>query len=101
MSEQLEEQLGDRLTEEAVVAPAVGVRVRNFRGRILLARIDQVAQLEEVGSFIWRQLDGVRTVGQVGDVVAQEYDVAPGEARADALELLADLAGLGLVAQVG
>lgn len=93
-------ELSSALTEGSVVRPEDGVRVRNFRGRLVVARVDQAVQLEDAGALIWRQLDGVRTVAQVGDAVATEYDVAPDEARADTVELLTELAGLGLVTAV-
>ena len=95
------EQLSIAVTEESVVRPADTARVRNVRGRLLVAVVDEAVQLEEVGALIWRLLDGVRTVAQVGNAVATEYDVAPDEARADAVALLADLAGMGLVTPVG
>ena len=49
--------------------------------------------LNEVGGRIWDLADGSRTVTEIAAALADEYDAPAEEIRADALELLGELAG--------
>lgn len=69
------------------------VRIRNMRGKTLVAGPYEARELDETAAFIWRQIDGTRTIRQIAEVVASEYDVDAGTALADVAELVADLVG--------
>lgn len=47
--------------------------------------------LNPAGGFIWRMLDGARTVREIVDLVVAEFDVDPENAAADTVELVSDL----------
>ena len=53
--------------------------------------------LNEVGGRIWELADGSRTVSEIAGALAGEYDAPVEEIRADALELLGELAEERLV----
>lgn len=53
--------------------------------------------LNESTEFIWRRLDGRRTVGDIADLLAAEYDIDVETALADTTDVLADLASRELV----
>lgn len=59
----------------------------------------KVRVLNPVGARIWDLIDGQRTVADMARVVAQEYNVEPGTAEADALAFCTDLARRGLLAE--
>lgn len=86
-----------QLTAESVVRRALDARVRKFRGSLLVARGDHALRLDEVAEFIFKQLDGVVTIRQVGERLATHYDISPDEATSDSRELLAQFLELGLV----
>ena len=51
----------------------------------------ELHQVNDVGRRIWELADGQRSVGDISDAVAAEYDVEPGVAQADVLEFLEEL----------
>lgn len=53
--------------------------------------------LNEVGRRVWELLEESRTVGQVRDVIAEEYDVDPDRCERDVLDVVSDLEEKDLV----
>ena len=54
-------------------------------------------ELNETGSFIWKQLDGRRQSAEIAAGLAAEYDVKPEEALRDIEALLGELASRQLL----
>jgi pyrroloquinoline quinone biosynthesis protein D len=75
----------------------VAVRVRRFQGSVLVGRADDAFELTESAAFVFRHVDGARTVRDIGELLAAHYDIDPAMAVADTAELLEDLAGSGIV----
>lgn len=75
-----------RIAGETLIVP--------IRGDI--ADMERLFWLNEVGSRMWSLLDGARTLQQVADLVAEEYEVSAEEACADLLGLAAELHASGL-----
>jgi Coenzyme PQQ synthesis protein D (PqqD) len=48
-------------------------------------------ELNDTGSFLWRNIDGRRTAEDLAALLVEQYDVAQETALADALELLEEL----------
>lgn len=57
--------------------------------------------LDEVGGFIWKQLQAPVRVTTVRDAVVSEFDVAEATAESDLLAFLGDLQARGLLDIVG
>lgn len=55
---------------------------------------------DEIGTEIWKLLDGARTAKDIADWVVEQYEVEPEAAAADVAELLDDLLGEKLIVQV-
>ena len=51
----------------------------------------EVDVINDVGTKIWDQIDGKRTLGQILDSVLEEYDTTQDQARRDILEFVAEL----------
>jgi hypothetical protein len=83
--------VSDAVTAQTVPKKRVTTRVRRFRGAILVAGPAESFELTESAAFIFRAVDGSRTVAEIGALVAQTYDVPPAEAVADATELISSL----------
>jgi Coenzyme PQQ synthesis protein D (PqqD) len=77
---------------KTVVKRALDARVRQVGDRQLIARGQQVLELNELAAVIWRLADGSRSAADIGQAVAEEYEVPPDEALADVLEFLTELA---------
>ena len=53
-----------------------------------IADMDSLYRLNETGAFIWDAIDGKRNIKEITAMVAEEFDVDPGEAEKDLLFLL-------------
>jgi hypothetical protein len=53
--------------------------------------------LDEIGAFIWKQIQQPRQVSDVRDALLEEYDVDAEECERDLLHLLGELQQRGLI----
>lgn len=58
-------------------------------------------ELNETGSFIWRQIDGRSSAEEIAGQLAAEYEVAPEEALMDTETILQQLAARQLLVAAG
>jgi len=77
--------------EIAVPRIRPGMRVRNFRGKLFVASQGQAFELSDTAAFIYRAIDGERTVAEIGRQVAAEYGIPFDTAVEDLVELLTAL----------
>lgn len=75
----------------------LNIRMRNYRGKTIVGGYQHVMELSETASFVWRQIDGTRTIADIGAMLASEYEIDEETATADVAELLAELAANDLV----
>ncbi len=64
---------------------------REFEGEVvIISPEDSVAHaLNPTATFIWNLLDGEHTMAEIAEQLAEEFDVTPASALADAEELIA------------
>ena len=72
-------------------------RVRRFRGALLVAVGEETVELADSAAFLFRAVDGVRTVADIGALLAEEYDVPAAEAVEDTAEFVAELVDSGIL----
>jgi hypothetical protein len=89
---------GDRLRRRPARAETVIERDLDEELVLLDTRNEQYYSLDEVGAFIWHQMDGQRTVAELVATVAHEYDASEATIQQDTLEILDNLASEGLIA---
>jgi hypothetical protein len=53
--------------------------------------------LNEVGTWVWQQIQQPKSVKAIRDALLEEYDVEPDCCERDLLELLQELAAAGLI----
>ena len=53
--------------------------------------------LNEVGSEIWKTIDGKKSLAEISALLLAEYDVVPTVLEADMLELIGELLNKGLI----
>lgn len=80
---------------------SVSARVRNTRGKLLVAQGPNSVELDDVGIFIFKSIDGKATLRDIATRISAEYDVEYEQALADAAEFIAELAGLEIVVMSG
>lgn len=88
---------GPDVSPRCVLVHAPSTRVRNRRGAFLVGTLDLALELSDTARFVWRQVDGARTVGDIGRLVAAEYGIAVDDATRDTVEFLAEMVGHGLL----
>ena len=76
-----------RIADETLIVPVVGG----------VGDLDAIFTLNEVGSHIWRLIDGSIAVHEVVEDVGRTFDVSPERAERDVVEFLEQLAGAGLI----
>ncbi|MGW0589555.1 PqqD family protein [Streptosporangium sp. NPDC002607] len=83
--------------QHAVPVLPMTVRMRNLQGKTFVGDGEHVFELSETARFIWRQIDGKRTVLDIGEIVSREYDIPREEAVDDVLEFFTELVELGVL----
>lgn len=53
-----------------------------------IADMDSIYTLNETGAFIWEQIDGKKTIGEIIKAVVEEFDTEPQTAERDVLEFM-------------
>lgn len=83
---------------------SIPCRVEGVLGRVVdgeavlvLPMKGKVKVLNEVGAFIWSNVDGVNSVRDISEFICAEYEVDRKEAEEDALSFLIDLEARGVV----
>jgi len=76
-----------RIAGEAIVVP--------IRGQ--MADLEAIYNMNETAAFIWERIDGRSSVSEIAQAVAEEFEVSPEEAGADAVEFLRMLQEVRLV----
>ncbi|CAB1073210.1 hypothetical protein D1AOALGA4SA_1796 [Olavius algarvensis Delta 1 endosymbiont] len=56
-----------------------------------------IYNLNEVGALVWEQLDGRRTLGEIGDKIVAQFEVETREAQADICEFIEQLETINAV----
>jgi hypothetical protein len=85
------------VTKYPVPHPQVGMRVVDGEAVIILADSGNVNVLNPVGTRIWELADGSRSVRQIADALAAEYEVTPEAALQDVAEFLQKLVDAGML----
>lgn len=81
------------LTEpDLIVVPRLDLRIRNSGGTYLLGWRDLFIEMADVAAFVWRQVDGTRTISEIASLVAAEYEIDVREAAQDVGAVLTGLA---------
>ena len=90
----------DRLSEAWTRSPRmVGRRIGSEYVLVPLAErgadLDSILNLNAVAAFVWEQLDGTKSGGEVVDAVLERFEVDRARAERDYLELVETLAEIG------
>ena len=87
------------VTGQSVVKRHPAALFSDLQGEIVLLQIEAGIYfgLEEVGAFIWQQLQIPRRMGDLRDSIQAEYEVDCGKCEADLVYFLEDLAKRQLI----
>lgn len=82
---------------DTVPARTLDARIRNYGGSLMVGGPRSVLQLDEAAGFIWRRIDGRRSVLAIAELLAVEYGVDVETATGDVADLVGQFAGCGVV----
>lgn len=84
-----------------------GVVLRHVAGEHMLVPtvtrevdLDSLFLLNATGALVWEQLDGTRSVAELGAAVAEKFAIAPVQGTADVVQFLSSLLERNLAEQV-
>ncbi len=91
--------MSEGLRGDGVYGPSDGIVAREIEGEIIIVPLragigdleDELYSLNETGRDVWRQLDGLRTLDEVVDALAADYDASRDEIDRDVRGLLEEL----------
>ena len=93
---------------EARIARREGVVLRQVAGESMLVPtvtrevdLDSLFLLNAAGSFIWEQMEGPRSVAELGTAVAEKFAIEPARAIADVEAFLTSLLARNLAKRIG
>ncbi len=84
---------------ESIFTPSEDIVAREIEGEFIIVSLsagtsdldDELFSLNETGQAIFRLLDGTKTIAQVIEIMASEYEAAPGEIEQDVVQLVDEL----------
>jgi methyltransferase-like protein len=79
-----------RIEDEVILVPI----------RQNVADLGSIYTLNEVGAYIWEQIDGQRTTAEIVSLVAGEFEITEEEAQKDLTEFIEQLSSIGAIARV-
>jgi Coenzyme PQQ synthesis protein D (PqqD) len=72
-------------------------RVRNYRSKTLVAGPSEPRELSESATFIWKLMDGKRSVAELAGALCVEYDIDRASALDDVADLILTLSRAGIL----
>ena len=82
---------------QPVLPPHIKLRHDAGRGRWIILAPERLFDPDEIAVEVLKLCDGQRTVADIADQLAKEYNAPVDEIKADVIEMLQDLADKGVV----
>lgn len=82
-----EDVVARKLSGELFLVPVTG----------RLADMQRIFSLNRVAEYIWYELDGKKSLGDIGNALAGRFDVGKEEAETDIRDFIVELLSAGLV----
>jgi hypothetical protein len=79
-----------RIEDEVILVPI----------RQNVADLGSIHTLNDVGAFIWEQIDGHRTIVEIVALMVKEFEVTEDEADKDLVEFIQQLSAIGAITEV-
>ena len=97
------------VTLDTICIPSENVVSRDIEGTIVIVPLvagigdadDELYTLNETGQAIWRRLDGRRTLGDVLEDLASEYEADRDQLESDVMGFAAAMVGRGILSAKG
>ncbi len=82
-----------------VPVQAEGLTIRQIGNEtiILTEAGEELHTLDETGTFVWKAIDGKKSLSRIVDLICAEYEVAHDRAKDDLFVLVEALRGKGII----
>ena len=60
----------------------------------------EILELDEVGSYLWTKIDGVKSVEEIATICSQDFDGDPNDILKEIIAFFEELYGLGIISVV-
>ncbi len=82
---------------QGVVSRIIGGETILVPTRSSARELDNIFTLNEVASAAWDLIDGSRSISDISEAIASEYDVSPAQSLTDTRELIAMFQEAGVI----
>jgi hypothetical protein len=91
--------MSERMSNDSIIVAVEGQVSSDLGGEVAILdlKVGVYYGLDEVGARVWELIQEPRAVGDVRDVLIEEYDVEPERCERDLFALLERLAEQGLI----
>ncbi|MGB3904718.1 MAG: PqqD family protein [Anaerolineae bacterium] len=79
-----------RIEDEVILVPI----------RQNVADLESIYTLNEVGTYVWEQIDGQRTTAEILALTVKEFEVSEEEAQKDLTDFVQQLSAIGAITRV-
>ncbi len=86
--------------DESIVSRRIEDEVILVPIRQDVADLESIYTLNEVGAYIWEQMDGLRTIADIVALIVDEFEVTEHEAEKDLTEFTQQLSAIGAIIRV-
>lgn len=86
--------------DESIVSRRIEDEVILVPIRQDVADLESIYTLNEVGAYIWEQMDGLRTIADIAALIVDEFEVSEHEAKRDLTEFTQQLSAIGAIIRV-
>ena len=85
------------IRSQSVVARVIAGETLIVPVRAKVGDLSSIYSFNGTGTLIWKLLERPRTVRQLADAIANEYEVVPEQAERDVAEFVREMKSVGLV----
>ncbi len=69
----------------------LGIWIRREFGSLQVGHLDVALELSDVAQVLFEKADGKHTIGELADLVAEQYDISRADALDDTVEFVASM----------
>lgn len=81
------------VTENSILSHAKVSPWQELEGKVLVLtpQASSVHELNETAAFIWKNIDGIKSLNIIAELMAEEFEIELNQATSDALDLAKEL----------
>lgn len=73
------------------------IRIKRLRGRLLLSTGKSQYELNSTGEIIWKLCDGEKTIEDIANIIAVQFNVPLEDAYNDCISVVTKMVSMGMI----